>query len=129
MKKVIQTADAPAAIGPYSQAIQAGNFVYVSGQVPIDPLTGSLVTGGIQEQTHQSFRNIRAILKAAGCTLEDVIKTTVLLSDMADFAAMNAVYESYFTGIKPARSAFAVKGLPKAAMVEIEVVAVLPAEQ
>ncbi|HKL92586.1 MAG: RidA family protein [Bacteroidales bacterium] len=129
MKKVIQTADAPAAIGPYSQAIQAGNFVYVSGQVPIDPLTGSLVAGGIQEQTHQSFRNIRAILKAAGCTLEDVVKTTVLLSDMADFAAMNAVYESYFTGIKPARSAFAVKGLPKAAMVEIEVVAVLPAQQ
>ena len=121
--KVISTKKAPAAIGPYSQAIQVGNLVYTSGQIPIDPATGTFVEGGIKEQTRQSLSNVRAILEEAGLTMANVIKTTVFLADMADFADMNAVYAEFFTEPYPARSAVAVKTLPKGALVEIEVVA------
>lgn len=124
-KKVISSANAPAAIGPYSQAIQTGNLLFVSGQLPIDPATGEFAEGGIKEQTEQSFRNIKAILAEAGATTENIVKTLVLLSDMADFAAMNEVYTAQFEGTFPARSAFAVKTLPKNALVEIEVIASL----
>lgn len=123
MKKVINTQQAPAAIGPYSQAIQVGNLVYTSGQIPIDPSTGSLVEGGIKEQTRQSLLNVKAILEEAGLTMGNVVKTTVFMADMNDFADMNAVYASFFTEPYPARSAVAVKTLPKGALVEIEVIA------
>lgn len=123
MKKVISTPKAPAAIGPYSQAIQVGNLIYTSGQIPIDPATGQLVEGGIKEQTHQSLSNIQAILQEAGLTMASVVKTTVFMADMADFAEMNSVYAEFFTEPYPARSAVAVKTLPKNALVEIEVVA------
>ena len=123
MKKVISTPKAPAAIGPYSQAIQVGNLIYTSGQIPIDPATGQLVEGGIKEQTRQSLSNIQAILQEAGLTMASVVKTTVFLADMADFAEMNSVYAEFFTEPYPARSAVAVKTLPKNALVEIEVVA------
>ena len=121
--KVISTTKAPAAIGPYSQAIQVGNLVYTSGQIPIDPATGSFVEGGIKEQTRQSLNNIKAILEEAGLTLSNVVKTTVFLADMNDFADMNAIYAEFFAEPYPARSAVAVKTLPKGALVEIEVVA------
>ncbi|MGL5013880.1 MAG: RidA family protein [Bacteroidales bacterium] len=124
-KKVIFSANAPAAIGPYSQAIQTGNLLFISGQLPIDPATGEFPEGGIKEQTEQSFRNIKAILAEAGATTDNIVKTLVLLSDMADFAAMNEVYTAQFNGTFPARSAFAVKTLPKNALVEIEVIASL----
>lgn len=123
MKKVISTPKAPAAIGPYSQAIQVGNLIYTSGQIPIDPATGQLVEGGIKEQTRQSLSNIQAILQEAGLTMASVVKTTVFMADMADFAEMNSVYAEFFTEPYPARSAVAVKTLPKNALVEIEVVA------
>jgi 2-iminobutanoate/2-iminopropanoate deaminase len=123
MKKVISTPKAPAAIGPYSQAIQVGNLIYTSGQIPIDPSTGQFVEGGIKEQTRQSLSNIQAILQEAGSTMASVVKTTVFLADMADFADMNNVYAEFFTEPYPARSAVAVKTLPKNALVEIEVVA------
>ncbi|MBQ9677566.1 MAG: RidA family protein [Prevotella sp.] len=123
--KAINTKKAPAAIGPYSQAIQVGNLIYTSGQIPIDPSTGSFVEGGIQEQTRQSLNNVKAILEEAGTDMSHVVKTTVFLSDMADFAAMNDVYAEFFTQPYPARSAVAVKTLPKGAMVEIEVIAEL----
>lgn len=123
MKKVISTQQAPAAIGPYSQAIQVGNLVYTSGQIPIDPSTGSLVEGGIKEQTRQSLLNVKAILEEAGLTMGNVVKTTVFMADMNDFADMNAVYTSFFSEPYPARSAVAVKTLPKGALVEIEVIA------
>ena len=123
MKKVISTPKAPAAIGPYSQAIQVGNLIYTSGQIPIDPATGQLVEGGIKEQTRQSLNNIQAILQEAGLTMASVVKTTVFMADMADFAEMNSVYAEFFTEPYPARSAVAVKTLPKNALVEIEVVA------
>jgi len=123
MKKVISTPKAPAAIGPYSQAIQVGNLIYTSGQIPIDPATGQLVEGGIKEQTRQSLNNIQAILQEAGLTMASVVKTTVFMTDMADFADMNSVYAEFFTEPYPARSAVAVKTLPKNALVEIEVVA------
>ena len=123
MKKVISTTKAPAAIGPYSQAIQVGNLVYTSGQIPIDPATGVFVEGGIREQTRQSLLNVKAILEEAGLTMSDVMKTTVFLADMNDFADMNAVYAEFFAEPYPARSAVAVKMLPKGALVEIEVVA------
>jgi len=123
MKKVIATTNAPAAIGPYSQAIEVNGFVYVSGQIPVDPSTGEFVPGGIKEQTGQSFKNIKAILAEAGLTTANIVKTTVLLADIADFVAMNEVYASQFEGAFPARSAFAVKALPKGALVEIEVIA------
>ena len=123
MKKTISTTNAPAAIGPYSQAIQVGNLVYTSGQIPIDPTTGALVEGGIKEQTRQSLLNVKAILEEAGMTMDNVVKTTVFMADMNDFTDMNAVYAEFFSEPYPARSAVAVKTLPKGALVEIEVVA------
>ena len=123
MKQVISTHQAPAAIGPYSQAIRVGNLLYTSGQIPINPATGNFVEGGIKEQTRQSLTNIKAILEEAGLTLSNVVKTTVFLADMNDFADMNAVYAEFFAEPYPARSAVAVKTLPKGALVEIEVVA------
>lgn len=123
MKKVISTSKAPAAIGPYSQAIQVGNLVYTSGQIPVNPATGLFVEGGIKEQTRQSLLNVKAVLEEAGLTMSDVVKSTVFMADMNDFADMNAVYAEFFTEPYPARSAVAVKTLPKGALVEIEVVA------
>ena len=123
MKKVIRTTKAPSAIGPYSQAIQVGNIIYTSGQIPIDPATGSFVEGGIKEQTRQSLLNVKAILEEAGLTMGNVVKTTVFMADMNDFADMNAVYAEFFSEPYPARSAVAVKTLPKGALIEIEVVA------
>ena len=121
--KAISTKNAPAAIGPYSQAIEAGGMVFASGQLPIDPATGTFPEGGIKEQTRQSILNAKAILEEAGCSLSNVVKTTVLLSDIADFAAMNEVYASFFSEPFPARSAFAVRDLPKGALIEIEMIA------
>lgn len=123
MKQVISTPKAPAAIGPYSQAIRVGNLIYTSGQIPINPATGQFVEGGIKEQTRQSLTNVKAILEEAGTSMASVIKTTVFMADMNDFADMNAVYAEFFTEPFPARSAVAVKTLPKGALVEIEVVA------
>ncbi len=121
--KVISTKKAPSAIGPYSQAIKVGNLVYTSGQIPIDPATGMIVEGGIQAQARQSLLNVKAILEEAGLTMGHVVKTTVFMADMNDFADMNAVYAEFFAEPFPARSAVAVKTLPKGALVEIEVVA------
>ena len=121
--KVISTTKAPAAIGPYSQAIQVANLVYTSGQIPIDPATGTFVEGGIKEQTRQSLTNVKAILEEAGLIMSHVVKTTVFMADMNDFADMNTIYAEFFTEPYPARSAVAVKTLPKGALVEIEVVA------
>ena len=119
--KAIQTQKAPAAIGPYSQAIDSGaGLVFVSGQLPIDPATGAFPEGGVQAQTRQSLTNAKAILEAAGLGLDKVVKTTVFLADMADFAAMNEIYAQFFSAPYPARSAVAVKTLPKGALVEIE---------
>ena len=123
MKEVINTKAAPAAIGPYSQAIKVGNLVYTSGQIPIDPSTANFVDGGIKEQTRQSLLNVQAILKEVGLSMSNVIKTTVFFADMNDFADMNAIYAEFFSEPYPARSAVAVKTLPKGALVEIEVVA------
>ena len=123
--KMISTKKAPAAIGPYSQAIQVGNLVYTSGQIPIDPSTGAFVEGGIKEQTRQSLTNVKAILEEAGLSMSNVVKTTVFMADMGDFAEMNAVYAEFFSEPYPARSAVAVKTLPKGALVEIEVVAAI----
>ena len=127
MKKVISTGKAPSAIGPYSQAIQVGNLVYTSGQIPIDPATGAFVEGGINEQTRRSLLNVKAVLEEAGLTMGDVVKTTVFMTDMNDFADMNSVYAEFFSEPYPARSAVAVKTLPKGALVEIEVVAIAAA--
>lgn len=125
MKKIIATTNAPAAIGPYSQAIDCGTFLITSGQVPIDPATGELVPGGVTEQARQSLRNIKAILAQAGLTMDHVVKTTVFLKNMSDFAAMNAVYAEFFTqGSYPARSAVEVGALPKGGLVEIECICV-----
>ncbi len=124
MKRIISTTAAPGAIGPYSQAVEANGTLYISGQVPIDPATGKMVEGGITEQTTQALKNIRAILLAAGYTMNDVVKSTCLLSDMSDFKAMNEVYAQFYTSDQPARAAFAVKGLPLGALIEIETVAV-----
>ena len=121
--KCVNTNQAPAAIGPYSQAIDAGNMVFVSGQLPIDPATGNFVEGGIKGQTHQSLTNVQVILEAAGLTMGNVVKTTVFMADMNDFSDMNTVYAEFFSEPYPARSAVAVKTLPKGALVEIEVVA------
>ncbi|MEE1208211.1 MAG: RidA family protein [Muribaculaceae bacterium] len=123
MKKEIATTAAPGAIGPYSQAIDAGAFVYTSGQLPIDPKTGEMPTD-IKGQSRQSLENVKAVLEAAGLGMDAVVKSTVFLSDMGDFAAMNEVYSEFFSAPFPARSAVAVKTLPKNALVEIEVVAV-----
>ncbi len=124
-KTALHTENAPAAIGPYSQAVQAGNTIYVSGQLPIDPKTGAFAGEDIKSQTRQSLTNIKSILAEAGCDMSAVVKTTVLLSDIADFGAMNEVYSEFFEAPYPARAAFQVAALPKAAKVEIEVVAVL----
>ena len=121
--KAISTKNAPAAIGPYSQAIETGGMIFASGQLPIDPNTGAFPEGGIKEQTRQSILNAKAILEEAGCSLSNVVKTTVLLSDIADFTAMNEVYASFFSEPFPARSAFAVRDLPKGALIEIEMIA------
>ena len=125
MKQVIHTDKAPAAIGPYSQAIQIGQLLFTSGQVPIDPETGAIVEGGIQEQARQYLNNIKAILNAAGTNMGAVVKTTVFLQDMNDFAAMNEVYAQFFQEPYPARSAVQVGRLPKDALVEIEAIAQL----
>lgn len=122
MEKIFAS-KAPAAIGPYSQAIRVGNLVFASGQIPIDPATGVFVPGGIKEQTRQSLTNVKTILEAAGLTMANVVKTTVFMADMNDFADMNGVYAEFFKEPYPARSAVAVKALPKGALVEIEVVA------
>ena len=123
MKKAISTQNAPGAIGPYSQAIEANGFIYLSGQLTIVPATGSFPEGGIKEQTRQSLLNAQAILKEAGADLSNVVKTTVLLADIADFGAMNEVYAEFFSAPYPGRSAFAVRDLPKGALVEIEMIA------
>lgn len=123
--KALHSDKAPKALGPYSQAIVAGGFVFASGQVPIDPATGNFVEGGIKEQTRQSLTNVTNVLAEAGIDLSHVVKTTVFLSDMDNFAAMNEVYATFFSEPYPARSAVAVKTLPKGALVEIEVVAAL----
>ncbi len=122
---VVHTDSAPKAIGPYSQAVVAGSLVFCSGQVPIDPGTGELVPGGIHEQTHRSLDNLKAVLEAAGSGLDRVLKTTVFLQNMGDFAAMNAVYATYFPNDPPARSTIEVARLPKNALVEIECIALV----
>ena len=124
MKKAISTNQAPAAIGPYSQAIRVGEMLFASGQLGIDPVTGNFVPGGVKEQTEQIFKNIEAVLSAAGFSSGQVVKTTVFLADMADFAAMNEVYSTFFKEPYPARSAVAVKTLPKNGLVEIEIIAI-----
>ncbi len=124
MKKIINTSSAPAAIGPYSQAVEANGMLFISGQVPVDPAIGKVVEGGIVEQTQQVMKNIEAILKEAGYGFEHVIKSTCLLSDMSNFAAMNEIYGSYYKENPPARAAFAVKELPLGVLVEIETIAV-----
>ena len=124
MKKALNTEKAPAAIGPYSQGIEANGMVFLSGQLPIDAATGTFPEGGIKEQTRQSLQNAKSILQSAGLAMKNVVKTTVLLSDINDFAAMNEVYSEFFEQPYPARSAFAVRDLPKGALVEIEMIAV-----
>lgn len=123
MKKIFTTSKAPAAIGPYSQAVEMGNTLYISGQIPIDPQTGKLVEGDITVQTEQVFKNIAAILDVAGYSFSDVVKSTCLLSDIKDFKAMNEVYGKYYTEKHPARAAFAVKDLPLGALIEIDTIA------
>ncbi|MBQ5857178.1 MAG: RidA family protein [Bacteroidales bacterium] len=123
MKKVIATKNAPGAIGPYSQAIEVNGMLFISGQIPINPATGNIVEGGIYEQTEQVMKNLEGILTEAGYTFDNVVKSTCLLSDMANFAAMNEVYGKRFTQNPPARAAFAVRTLPKEVLVEIEMIA------
>ncbi|MBN1197343.1 MAG: RidA family protein [Candidatus Aminicenantes bacterium] len=124
MKKVIQTDNAPAAIGPYSQAIEVAGTLYISGQVPVDPETGKIVEGGIEAQTERVLKNIGAILEAAGLEFEHVVKSTVLLDDIGNFSQMNEVYKSFYKENSPARAAFQVAALPLGAMIEIETIAV-----
>lgn len=124
MSKVISSENAPAAIGPYSQAIEVSNLLFISGQIPVNPKTGKIESEDITGQTAQSFANLKAILKESGCSIDNVVKTTVFLADMSLFEGMNEVYKKQFTGNFPARSAFAVKALPKGALVEIEAIAV-----
>ena len=123
MKRIIQTTEAPAAIGPYSQAIEVNGTLYISGQIPLDPQTMKVVDGGIEEQTEQVLKNIGAILKEAGYNYTDVVKSTCLLSDMANFKAMNEVYGKFYPENAPARAAFAVKDLPLGVLIEIETIA------
>ncbi|MFA5713059.1 MAG: RidA family protein [Bacteroidales bacterium] len=123
MKKVISTKRAPEAVGPYSQAVVANGFIYISGQLPMDPKTGQFVEGGVKEQTEQVLKNVGEILKEGGYGFEDVLKSTVYLTDMKDFATMNEIYAQFFGEPYPARVAFAVVGLPKGALIEIDVVA------
>jgi len=124
MKKIIQTSDALSAVGPYSQAVECGGILFVSGQVPLNPETGKMVAGGIREQTARVLQNMKAILKEAGYGIDQVVKCTCFLSDMSDFKAMNEVYASFFPDDPPARAAFAVKELPLGAMVEIECIGI-----
>lgn len=124
-KTVINSANAPGAIGPYSQAIKAGNVLYASGQIPLDPATGAMVSGGIKEQTERVLRNLKGVLESAGGSLNNVVKTTVYLADMAQFTEMNAVYATFFTEKPPARATVQVAALPKNALVEIDAIAVL----
>jgi 2-iminobutanoate/2-iminopropanoate deaminase len=124
MKRIIHTPNAPAAVGPYSQAVEAGGTLFVSGQIPLNPKTGQIVEGGIEKQTQQVLENIKAILDAAGYDFADVVKSTCLLSDMAHFKAMNEIYGSYYPAKQPARAAFAVKELPLGVLIEIETIAV-----
>ncbi|MBP1764725.1 MAG: reactive intermediate/imine deaminase [Firmicutes bacterium] len=123
--KVIATSNAPAAIGPYSQAIQTGSLVFTSGQIPLNPATGALVTGSIEEQTHQVLKNVKAVLEAAGAGLDTVIKTTVFIKDMNEFGKINEIYSGYFPGNPPARSCVEVARLPKDVGIEIEAIAVV----
>jgi len=123
MKKVIQTANAPAAVGPYSQAIDVGEFVFCSGQIPLVPETGAMEEGGIEAQTRQIFSNIQAVLAEAGLTLENIVKTTVFMTDLGQFATFNGIYAEYFPSNPPARSCVEVSALPKGALVECEVIA------
>lgn len=125
MRTPVKTDRAPGAIGPYSQAIKAGGFVFASGQIPIDPETGAFVPGGVAEQTEQVLKNLSAVLEAAGSSLAQVVKTTVFLADMSEFSAMNEVYGKFFTSAPPARATVAAAGLPRDARVEIEAVALL----
>jgi 2-iminobutanoate/2-iminopropanoate deaminase len=125
VKLTVQTDRAPAAIGPYSQAIKAGGFVFLSGQIPTDPATGQFVPGGITEQTEQVFKNLKAVLEASGSSFDNVVKTTVFLADMNEFAAMNEVYTKFFTSNPPARATVAAAALPRGARVEIEAVALV----
>lgn len=124
-KEVVKTDQAPKAIGPYSAGIKNGNFVYTSGQLGLDPATGNFVEGGIEAETRQALKNLQAVLEAAGASLEDVVKTTVFLRDMGEFAKMNGVYAEFFKENPPARSAVQVAALPKGGAVEIEAVAIL----
>ena len=126
MRNALATAGAPAAIGPYSQAIVAGQLLFCSGQIPLDPVTGQMIEGDVDAQTRRVLENVRAILVAANATFDDVVKTTVFLADMSDFAAMNAVYAEYFSAPAPARSTVQAARLPRDARVEIEVIAQLP---
>jgi 2-iminobutanoate/2-iminopropanoate deaminase len=123
MKKIISTADAPAAIGPYSQAVRVGSTVFCAGQIPLDPKTAQIVSGGVEEQTHRVMHNIAAVLKAAGLGFDNVVKTTIFLTDFADFQTVNEIYGSHFKSEPPARSTVQVAALPKNAKVEIEVIA------
>lgn len=123
MKTVIQTSNAPAAVGPYSQAIDCGDIVFCSGQIPLVPETGLMVEGGIEEQARQMFANIKAVLDAAGLGFEHVVKTTVFMTDLGQFATLNGIYAEYFPANPPARSCVEVSALPKGAMVECEVIA------
>ena len=124
MKKIISTADAPAAVGPYSQAVRVGSTIYCAGQIPLDPKSGQIVSGGIDAQTRRVMENITAVLKAEGLTFDHIVKTTIFLMDLADFQTVNEIYGSYFKQQPPARSTVQVAGLPKGARVEIEVIAV-----
>jgi 2-iminobutanoate/2-iminopropanoate deaminase len=124
MKKIISTSEAPAAIGPYSQAVRSGNFLFCSGQIPLDPKSGQIVAGDIAAQTRRVLDNVGAVLKAEGLTFENIVKTTIFLTDLGDFQTVNEIYGSYFKQQPPARSTVQVSALPKGAKVEIEVIAV-----
>jgi 2-iminobutanoate/2-iminopropanoate deaminase len=124
MKKIISTSEAPAAVGPYSQAVRVGSTIYCAGQIPLDPKSGQLVSGGVDLQTRRVLDNVTAVLKAEGLTFENIVKTTIFLTDLGDFQTVNEIYATYFTQQPPARSTVQVAGLPKGAKVEIEVIAV-----
>ena len=124
-REQVKTEHAPAAIGPYSQAIKTGNFLFAAGQIPLDPATGQVISGDVQVQTERVLENLRAVLTAAGASFETVVKTTVFLKNMSDFAAMNEVYARYFVGVAPARSTVAVADLPRGSLVEIECIALV----